>query len=84
MEFSEIVSVSATLVGIFLSTLIGVWQIHSQSNRLSAEIRAQGEKIKGQGGRLSEVEREQARLEGANSMLSNVLRQQSHTHETGD
>ena len=45
---------------------------------------AQGAKIDAPGTRLSEVEREQARLEGANSMLSNLLRQQSHTHETGD
>ncbi len=84
MEIGEIVSVSAILVGIFLSILIFVWQIHSQSNRLTEEIRAQGAKIDAQGTRLSDVEREQARLEGANSMLSNVLRQQSHTHETGD
>ena len=83
MEISEIVSVSAILVGIFLSTLIFVWQIHSQGNRLSEEIRAQGEEIKGQGGRLNEVEREQARLEGANGTLADVLRRQSHTHESG-
>ena len=77
LEIGEIVSVSAILVGIFLSILIFVWQIHSQGNRLTEEIRAQGT-------RLSEVEREQARLEGANSTMTDVLRQQSHTHETGD
>ena len=84
MEIGEIVSVSAILVGIFVSTLVFVLQIHSYGNRLSDEIGAQGEEIKGQGGRLSDVEREQARLEGANDMLSDVFRQQSHTHETGD
>ena len=84
MEIAEIVSVSAILVGILLTILIFVWQMHSHSNRLTEEIRAQGAKIDVQGTRLSEVEREQARLEGANAMLSNVLRQQSHTHETGD
>lgn len=77
MEIGEIISVSAILVSILLAVLIFVWQIHSHSNRLTEEIRAQGTK-------LSEVEREQARLEGANSILSDVLRQQSHTHETDD
>ena len=33
------------------------------------------------GNRLSEVELGQARLEGANGALSEVLKQQSHTHE---
>ena len=32
--------------------------------------------------RISDVEREQARLEGANGTLSEVLKQQSHTHES--
>ena len=36
------------------------------------------------GERLSEVEREQARLEGANGALADVLKQQSHTHESDD
>ena len=84
MEIAEIVSVSAILVGILLTILIFVWQMHSHSNRLTEEIRTQGAKIDVQGTRLSEVEREQARLEGANGILSEVLRQQSHTHETGD
>ena len=34
--------------------------------------------------RISEVEREQARLEGVNSTLSEILNRQSHTHETSD
>ena len=68
MEIGEIISVSAILVGIFLSILIFVWQTHAQSNRLTEEIRAQGT-------RLSDVEREQARLEGANSMMTAVLRE---------
>ena len=77
MEIGGIVSVSAILVGIFLSTLIFVWQMHSQGNRLDSEIKTQGN-------RPSEVELEQARLDGANGILSEVLRQQSHTHEGGD
>ena len=77
MEIGGIVSVSAILVAIFLSTLVFVWQIHSQGSRLSEEIRSQGS-------RISEVEREQARLDGANGTLSEVLKQQSHTHEAGD
>ena len=77
MEIAEIISVSTILVGVLLTILVFVWQMHSHSNRLTEEIRAQGT-------RLSDVEREQARLEGANSTLSNVLSQQSHTHETAD
>ena len=76
MEIGGIVSVSAILVAIFLSTLVFVWQIHSQGSRLSEEIRSQGNSI-------SEVEREQARLDGANGTLSEVLKQQSHTHGAG-
>ena len=59
-------------------------EIRAQGDRLdaeirtqSAEIRAQNAKIDAQNGRLSETEREQARLEGVNS----VLRLHSHTHE---
>lgn len=70
MEIGGIVSVSAILVAIFLSTLVFVWQIHSQGSRLSEEIRSQGS-------RISEVEREQARLDGANVTLSEVLRRKA-------
>ena len=35
---------------------------------------------RGLGDGISEVEREQARLEGANGVLSDILKQQSHTH----
>ncbi len=59
-------------------------EIRAQGDRLDAEIRAQGGRldaeIRAQGVRLNEAEREQARLEGVNS----VLRIHSHTHEAAD
>ena len=73
METSEIVTLTALLVGmiaILLSIFALMWQMHSQGNKL--------------GERLSDVELEQARLEGANGTLSDILKQQSHTHEAGD
>ena len=74
MDTGEIVALSSILVGIFLATIVLIWQMRMQSNRFSEEIKEQG-------GRISDLEREQARLEGANGTLSEVLRQQSHTHE---
>ena len=75
MEIGEIVSVSVVFVAIVLWNLITVWQIPSQGNRLIQEIRTQSAKTR-------DVESEQARCEGANSMLSDVLKQRSHTHKT--
>ena len=78
------ISVSSVLVGIFLATAVLVWQMRMQSDRLSNEIRDQNAELKAQGGRISDIELEQARLEGANGTLSEILRQQSHTHESND
>ena len=78
------ISVSSVLVGIFLATAVLVWQMRMQSDRLSNEIRDQNAELKAQGGRISDIELGQARLEGANGTLSEILRQQSHTHESND
>lgn len=78
------ISVSSVLIGIFLATIVLVWQMRTQSNRLSNEISELNAELKAQGGKISDVEREQARLEGANGTLNEILRQQSHTHEPGD
>lgn len=78
------ISVSSVLIGIFLATIVLVWQMRTQSDRLSNEMREQNAELKAQGGRISDIEREQARLEGANGTLSEILRQQSHTHESND
>ena len=56
---------------------------------LRTEIREQGSHIseveREQGSRISEVEREQARLEGYNAAMSEMVKQQAHTHEvSGD
>ena len=83
MGIGEIVTVTAILVGlvaILVSIFALMWQMHSQGNRLDVKIDAQSAEIRDQGGKLSDVEREQARLEGVNS----VLRIHSHTHEAGD
>ena len=73
MDTGEIVAVSSILVGIFLATIVLVWQMRMISDD-----------IKAQSVRISDIEREQARLEGANGTLSEILRQQSHTHESND
>lgn len=73
MDTGEIIAVSSILVGIFLATIVFVWQ-----------MRMLTDEVKAQGGRISDIEREQARLEGANGTLSEILRQQSHTHEPTD
>ena len=58
----------ATSVTTLLGLVVAVIFLLNRIDRLSA--------------RISEVEREQARLEGANGTLSEVLKQQSHTHES--
>ena len=99
MDTGDIIAVSSILVGIFLATIVLVWQMRMQSNRFSEDIKEQGNRFSDElkeqvnilsddimehGGRISDVEREQARLEGANGTLSEILKQQSHTHEPND
>ena len=83
MDTGEIVTLTAILVGL-AAILVGIfalmWQMHSQGSRLDAKIDAQSADMKAQGAKLNDVEREQARLEGVNS----VLRIHSHTHEADD
>ena len=81
MELAEIIAVVAILIAFFAL----MWQMNFQSNRtrdeLRDEIRETRDAIRSLDGRLSEAERAQARLEGANSMLRDVIIQRSHTHE---
>ena len=81
MELAEIIAVAAILIAFFAL----MWQMNFQSNRtrdeLRDEIRETRDAIRSLDGRLSEAERAQARLEGANSMLRDVIIQRSHTHE---
>ncbi len=99
MDTGELIALAAILVGISLSTLIFTWQMHFQNTRLEAKIDAQGDSLRAEikavsdsleakidavGGRLTEVERSHARFEGINETLSQILRQQSHTHEPTD
>ena len=80
MELTPIISVAAILIVFFAL----MWQMNFQSNRVRDElmeaIRENRDAIRSLEGRLSESEREQARLEGANRILGDVIRQQSHTH----
>ena len=75
------------LIAVCLSTGAIIWQMSVQDNRrnsrtdvlddrLSGEIEALSAKVRAHGEELTEVRREQARLEGSNR----VLEQQSHTH----
>lgn len=78
----------AILVGLafgVISILVALLAQRSETRELRAELREVRAELRDQGNRLSErisdSEREQARLEGVNS----VLQQQTHTHEaTGD
>ena len=80
MELTPIISAAAILTAFFAL----MWQMNFQSNRVRDElmeaIRENRDAIRSLEGRLSESEREQARLEGANRILGDVIRQQSHTH----
>ena len=80
MELTPIISAAAILIAFFAL----MWQMNFQSNRVRDElmeaILENRDAIRSLEGRLSESEREQARLEGANRILGDVIRQQSHTH----
>ena len=55
-------------------------KIEALGERLSAEIRAQSGELREHGRRVSDLELEQARLNGVNSVLAN----QFHTHDSAD
>ncbi len=94
MELGEYIGTSAIVVSIFLATAVFIWQsgrsdaridrldskIEAVGERLSAEIREQSGEIRAHGRRVSDLELEQARLNGVNSVLAN----QFHTHESAD
>ena len=84
MEFGEVVTLTAVLVGIvaiLISIFALMWQMRSQNDRLIERL---SEEIKSHGENLTEVQITQAKLEGANGILNQILRQQSHTHQPGD
>ena len=58
-------------------------EISDAKSELRIEISDAKSEVREIGNRVSEVELEQARIEGANRILSEVLKQQSHTHEAG-
>ena len=53
-------------------------EMRQANSEMRAEIREQSDRL---GERISDAEREQARLEGANGSLAEVLNRQSHTHD---
>lgn len=73
------IAIVATLVVGFLAILIAQFTLmRVDSRETRSEIRELSDRL---GTRVSEVELKQARDEGANKTLSDVLKQQSHTHE---
>lgn len=59
-------------------------EMRDEMGELRGEVRALGERVDALGERFSAVESRQSRLEGANEALAEVLRRQSHTHESSD
>ena len=99
MDTGEIFALTSTLLAILLSAIVRARcmrysytriaaRIDAQSASLRAEIQAVSSsletKIDAVGSMLGEVERSHARFEGINETLSQILRQQSHTHEPTD
>ena len=95
MDTGDITIVTTLGVG-FITILLTLFMLMRQSNNdnreqsariteIRTEIRGQGAEIRTeireQGSRISEVEREQARLEGYNAAMSEMVKQQAHTHE---
>ena len=82
MDLGIVIGLSGIFIAIFVATIVFVWQAISVSNRFDAGLQAQGERlgaeIRAQGQRVSDLELEQARLNGVNS----VVISQAHTHET--
>ncbi len=87
LELGEYIGTSAIVVSIFLATAVFIWQSgrsDARIDRLDAKIDAVADRlsaeIKEHGRRVSDLELEQARLNGVNSVLAN----QFHTHESAD
>ena len=92
MDTGDIALVATLTVG-FVAILIAQFALMRQGNsevrELRAEVRETRDKTTAEirdlsdrlGTRISDAEREQARLEGANGTLAEVLKQQSHTHD---
>lgn len=85
---ATVIAVGLTIV---VSIMVALFALTRQSNRLEDQMRASNTELRAEmrdlanrvselgdrlGERISEVEREQARLEGANSLM----RAQAHTH----
>ena len=72
------IGIIITLALGFLAVLVAIW---GQSRQWRADM----EQLRSEfSHRISDVELDQARIEGANGTLSEVLKQQSHTHENTD
>ena len=89
MDAGEI-TIVASIWGGVLAILLTLFILMRQSNNefrseMLAEVREVRSEPRGLSARfgehISECEREQARLEGANGILSEALKQQSHTHK---
>lgn len=95
METGEIFALAAILIGI-LAILVAIfalmWQVHSQGNKLNDRasdvetrldvVEFNSERTADMETRLGAIELSNARLEGINESLNEILRRQSHTHES--
>ena len=71
-----VVGLIGILVAIVLAAFAIMWQSHRQGSRTDTRMDRLEDKMDALGHRISESEREQARLEGVNS----VLQQMAHSH----
>ena len=81
-----------TLLGLIVAVIYLLNRIDSRIDAAKTEFRAEIDaaktelrtEIREQGARVSAVQLEQARLDGYNNALAQMVMQQSHTHEAAD
>ena len=98
-EIAILVGLAIGFLAIMVTIFYGIRQTVDQSRTLGDRLEAQGlrleakiesevkelrDQLDSMNGRLSSTEREQARLEGYNRAMSEILGQQSHTHPHDD
>ena len=83
VDTGDIVIIVGLALGV-ISIMIALLAQRAETRELRVELREVSSELRAEvrqmGQRISDSEREQARLEGVNS----VLQQQTHTHEAGD
>ena len=75
MDFGGVVGVGAIMIAVFLSMIVFIWQINSQSGRFDSKIESLQAEIKAQGDRLNarieaQGDRLDARIEAQGGRVS--------------